>query len=225
LTSSSGESAIASSQTSVPSVQIIECSGGISAPPRHKSQRALEPIKNRGDWTGRLRCSVRPRPISRTTPAGGPPDPCDPASCGFGDGLTLLKANSSQPNVREPIVVRQKAVKCRFLPIFLSTRRLARHEEMGDAARRRRNANCRRPSKCQATVPVCEILRPQTGSKRDNLERAGKVQRTRRLTSRKLRPDPLSGRSTLTAVKRRSRHTPAPRGAHPPSEFLSTRAE
>jgi hypothetical protein len=115
----------------------------------------------------------------------------------------------------------RRAVKCRFLPIFLSTRRLVRHEEMGEAVRGRRNAECRRPRKCQATVPVCEFLRPQRASKRNSLERAGKVKRTRRLTSRKLRADPLSGGMTPRAVKHRSRHTLAQEPRDLKASFLA----
>src|SRR5580692_1408628 len=94
---------------------------------------------------------------------------------------------------RTGMIARQKAVECRFLPIFLSTGRLGGHEEMGDGVRRPRNPNGRRTSKRQATVRICEILRPRRGSKRSSLEQPGKLKRTRRLTSRKLRPNPLGG--------------------------------
>ena len=223
LTSSSGESDIASSQTSAPFVQIIECSGGISTPPRHKSQRALEPIKNRGDSHGPLAVFraassdfQKPRLLPvRLTHATRPPAGSE----------TVWRSSRQIPLNRMSENGHDRAAEgSRLFAFCLFSFRLddlVGHEEMGDGVRQRRNPNGRRTSKRQATVRIREVLRPRRGSQRSSLEQPGKLKRTRRLTSRKLRPNPPGGGSTPRSVKHRS-HQICQIGATQLGEFPGT---
>jgi hypothetical protein len=119
-----------------------------------------------------------------------------------------------------------RQAECRFLPIFLSTPRLIRHEEMGDPAEVGHRFCAQRRSKRPAAVPAWQRLRSQCRSVDDKLERAGKLQRTRRLTSRKKRCRPRcgAGRQIARSDTDRNRTTCAEFSGGRPSPASAARA-
>jgi len=130
-------------------------------------------------------------------------------------GVELRLPRAGESRKRLPTVA--------FCLFSLSTGRLTRHEEMGDRVKAGPAPAGHERGKAGRSMTVRESLTARKGSKRLNLKRTGKIKRTRRLTSRKLRLDPPDG-APLTDADRCRWLRMALRAARKRPKFLAADA-